>query len=100
VDAADPCSYFAPVLRKLLTLLAICAGLTAVAEPARAAVSAVEAVRMVEGARLTCVARADVRPAMPMIGVGRSEDKAKPCPKPTVVVIVPTVMLQADRARE
>lgn len=88
------------MLRKLLTLLAICAGLTAVAEPARAAVIAVESVHVLDQATPAFVPRstASLAPG----GTSRTQvtDKGKPCPKTTIVVIVPTIMLQADRARE
>jgi hypothetical protein len=88
------------MLRKLLTLLAICAGLTAVGSPAHAAVSAVESVQMAARAGVPCAQRtAAAQPAAVSLAQ-RVEEKGKPCPKPTVIVVVPTVMLQADRARE
>jgi hypothetical protein len=95
------CPYFPQyMLRKLLTLLAICAGLAAVAEPARAAVTTVESVRLVEQAGLACTAGSRARLSQ---AEQRSEgpvERVKNCPKPTIVLIVPAVMLQADRARE
>ena len=88
------------MLRKLLTLIAICAGLAAVAEPAHAAVTASASVQMVERSGVPCAQRAaSAQPATAALAQ-RMQDKGKPCPKPTVVVVVPTVMLQADRARE
>jgi len=88
------------MLRKLLTLLAICAGLTAVAEPARAAVIAVESVHVLDqGAPVFAPGQA-ASLAPRSLSPTHATDKGKPCPKPTVVVVVPTVMLQADRARE
>lgn len=88
------------MLRKLFALLAICAGLVAVAEPARAAVSIVETVRQAEAAGLACTPVAAGDPDRQRPRVERLLEKSKPCPKPTVILIVPTVMLQADRARE
>ena len=88
------------MLRKLLTLLAICAGLAAVGEPVRAAALAVEGVHMVQRSGEACTARSSVA-AAPAVFLAQSlGDKGKACPKPTIVVIVPAVMLQADRARE
>ena len=93
-------AYLGTMLRKLLTLLAICAGLTAVAEPARAAMIAVENVQVLD--RVAPAFRASgaaaFEPGAP--AVVWLADKVKPCPKPTIVLIVPAVMLQADRARE
>ena len=89
------------MLRRLLTLIALCAGLAAVAEPARAAVTLVESVRVLERASTACSSRADQRAALPSGPTfSVKDDKGKPCPKPTIVVIVPTVMLQVDRSRE
>ncbi len=88
------------MLRKLLTLIAICAGLAAVAEPAHAAVSAVESVQMATRAAVACAQRAAAAQPVPASLAERMQDKGKPCPKPTVIVVVPTVMLQVDRARE
>lgn len=89
------------MLRRLLTLIAICAGLTAVAEPARAAVTMVESVRMVERASAACAARVAVgRAPISLQSADLIRDKSKPCPRPTIIVIVPTVMLRIDRSRE
>lgn len=88
------------MLRKLLTLLALCAGLAAIAEPARAAVSPVAAARQVAAAGLTCSPAQVPEPATRDGVAVRERKTTKTCPKPTIVVIVPTVMLQADRARE
>ncbi|MEO6041518.1 MAG: hypothetical protein ABIP41_06425 [Croceibacterium sp.] len=89
------------MLRKLLTLIAICAGFAAVAEPARAAVTTVESVRLVERSIVPRAARIAARmPQLAAVPALNLQDKGKLCPKPTVVVIVPTVMLNVDRARE
>lgn len=88
------------MLRKLLTLLAICAGLAAVGEPARAAALAVEGVHIVQRSGETCTARSTALATAPVSLVQRLDDKGKPCPRPTIVLVVPTVMLQVDRARE
>jgi hypothetical protein len=88
------------MLRKLLTLIALCAGLAAVAEPAHAAVSAVASVQMVERAGVPCATRSAAQQTAPVSLAARVQEKGKPCPKPTVILVVPTVMLKADRARE
>ena len=88
------------MLRKLLTLLAICAGLTAVAEPARAAVIAVESVHVLDQRAPVFASRAAASLVPSAPSRTQVTDKGKPCPKTTIVVIVPTVMLKADRARE
>ncbi|OYW44099.1 MAG: hypothetical protein B7Z08_12015 [Sphingomonadales bacterium 32-68-7] len=94
----DPYSW--AMLRNFLALLAICAGLVAVAEPARAAVSVVETVRQVERTGLACTSA----PAGVQNGerprAERMLERSRPCPRPTVVLIVPTVMLRVDRAHE
>jgi hypothetical protein len=90
------------MLRKLLALLVLVTGLAAVATPAQARVFDVASVRTID-AGYACSAKADVRNAQ-LVGVARKDrDEAQPksCPKPPkVVLIVPAVMLHADRARE
>ena len=88
------------MLRKLLTLLAVCAGLAAVAEPARAAPLSVASVQVLERASAPCAARTAVPQVSDTSLSERAQEKGKGCPKPTVILVVPTVMLQADRARE
>jgi hypothetical protein len=88
------------MLRKLLTLIAICAGLTAVASPAHAAVSMVESVQLAAKAGTPCAQRTPAAQPVPVSLSERIQEKGKPCPKPTIILVVPTVMLQADRARE
>ena len=90
------------MLRKLLALLVLVTGLAAVSTPAQARVFDVESVRTID-AGYACTAQAGTRAAR-LAGVLRKDrDEAQPkqCPRPPkVVLIVPTVMLQADRARE
>jgi hypothetical protein len=88
------------MFRRLLALLAICVGLAATAEPARASVNAVESVRLVEQAGLVCGLSAPAQFTHGAPSGLRSEDKAKICPRPVLTIVVPTVMLQADRAHE
>jgi hypothetical protein len=94
------------MLRKLLTVLAILTGLAAVGAPAQAAqvsdVAGIRAsVRMVAAAELAakCTLPSSgpaLRPAAPPL-----KDGAKaPCPRPRPPVVLPPVMLGADRALE
>lgn len=88
------------MFRRLLTLLAICAGLAAAAEPARATAAAMENVRLVEQVGLACGASAPAEFAQGLnIGL-KQDDKDKICPRPVLTIVVPTVMLHGDRARE
>ena len=90
------------MLRKLLALLVLVTGLAAAGTPAQARVFDVESVRSIE-AGYACSAQAGARNAQLATVLRKDRDDAQPksCPRPpTVVLIVPTVMLQADRARE
>ena len=90
------------MLRKLIAILLLVTGLAAVGTPAQARVFDVESVRTID-AGYSCSAQPGSRNAR-LINVLRNDrDEAQPksCPRPPkIVVIVPTVMLQADRARE
>jgi len=69
-------------------------------EPARASVSAVESVRLVEQVGLACGLSTAAPFAQVPPGGLRSAGKANICPRPVVTISVPAVMLQADRAHE
>jgi hypothetical protein len=81
-------------------MLAICAGLAAAAEPARASISAVENVRLVEQVGLACGLSVPAQFAPGLPGILGGDDKVKICPRPVITIAVPTVMLQGDRAHE
>ena len=90
------------MLRKLIALLVLVTGLAAVGTPAQARVFDVASVRTID-AGYSCSAQAGVRSAQLTNVLRKDRDEAQPrsCPRPPkIVVIVPTVMLQADRARE
>ena len=88
------------MLRKLLALLVLVTGLAAIAQPAQARIFDVESVRTVD-VGYACTARVASRNAQLSVRVDRDEGQPKICPKPPrIVLIVPTVMLKADRARE
>lgn len=89
-----------PMLRKLLALLMLVTGLAAVGAPAQARVFDVESVRTVD-ASYTCATQAGVHSPLLVMRRDRNEAQPRSCPRPaTAIVVVPTVMLQVDRARE
>ena len=88
------------MLRKLLAILVLVTGLAAAGTPAHARIFAAESVR---AADVSYACTAPVGTHQEQLASSRQRDEAEPksCPKPPkIVVIVPTVMLQADRARE
>ena len=90
------------MLRKLIAILVLVTGLAAAGTPAQARVFDVESVRSID-AGYTCSAQATSRSAQLVNILSRDRDQTQPksCPRPPkIVVIVPAVMLQADRARE
>jgi len=88
------------MLRKLLALLVLVTGLAAAGTPAQARIFDVESVRSVD-ASYACTAQASTREERNAVSRDRDEAPAKSCPRPPkIVVVVPTVMLQVDRARE
>ncbi|HEY7806869.1 MAG TPA: hypothetical protein VIC34_06680 [Croceibacterium sp.] len=88
------------MLRQLLTALAILTGLAATGVPAQASASDVAAVRLVETAELA------VKCVIPSPGPAFApqpltpDGAKKPCPMPLPPVVLPPVMLKADRALE
>jgi hypothetical protein len=92
--------YLMPMLRKLLALLVLVTGLAAAGQPAQAVVLKVTSVQAAD-AGFTCTAQPSQRSNLGSIRRDREDVQPKPCPKPPrIVLVVPTVMLQADRARE
>ncbi|WP_126172532.1 hypothetical protein [Altericroceibacterium xinjiangense] len=88
------------MLRQLLTLLAIFTGLAAVCEPAQARTPGIEQVRLQADTQLivSCVIRAGSGShQLSRAGKAASAQPQKPRCMP---VIVPRVMLGADRAHE
>jgi len=93
---------FGAMLRKLLTLLVLVTGLAAAGQPAQARVADFNRVGLASlSAPSACSAQAGAH-AAPFAGT-LQRDGARPraCAKPPrIVLVVPTVMLQIDRARE
>lgn len=87
------------MIRQILALIALITGLAAVAEPAQARYADVQAVSQAvqrdAGCKQGVVASRSVTSTL----WGRV-DQARSCPRPQIVVIVPPVMLKADRAHE
>jgi hypothetical protein len=90
------------MLRKLIALLVLVTGLAALGQPAQARIVDLDRVGLASlDTGLACATQQSTRSAQ--LAVHRERDDAQPkiCPKPPkIVLIVPTVMLQADRARE
>lgn len=86
------------MLRKLLTLLAVISGLGLSAQPSLAAQASVVSVAAA-GEAEACQQVAP-RPLMLSTGSASLSQTGRPCQPVVVVVPVPTVQLQADRARE
>jgi hypothetical protein len=91
------------MLRKLLALLVLVTGLAAAGSPVQAQIFDVGSARAAESVSLACGTQVAQRAAryVDLLRVDRDEPLPKVCPRPPrIVLIVPTVMLQADRARE
>ena len=90
------------MMRQLLTLIAILTGLTALGAPAQARMSAIDDVQVqVAGdAAAACSSAQILARAAPAGPLGRGVGQASFCPRPSMVIVIPPVMLQADRARE
>ena len=90
------------MLRKLIALLVLVTGLAAAGTPAQARVFDVESVRTID-AGYACSPQGGARSAQLANVLRRLDREAQPksCPRPPkIVLIVPAVMLHADRARE
>jgi len=87
------------MIRHLLTLLALCAGFASIGTPAHA-VQVVAAADQVSASAVASAPIAVVR----LIGAAPAarwvQDRSRPAPRLPQVGHVPTVHLQADRARE
>jgi hypothetical protein len=89
------------MLRKLLAILVLVTGLAAAGTPAQALSLDVESVRVADAAGYTCAVQPGVNNSQLRVTRDRDEAAPKQCPRPPkIVLIVPTVMLHADRARE
>jgi len=89
------------MLRKLIALLVLVTGLAAIGQPAQALNVDVERVGLSLDAGYACVATQAPVSGQLTTRSERGEREPKMCPRPPrIVLIVPTVMLQADRARE
>lgn len=90
------------MLRKLIALLVLVTGLAALGQPAQARIVDLDRVGLASlDTGLACSTQQATRAARLAVQRERGEAQPKICPKPPkIVLIVPTVMLQADRARE
>jgi len=89
------------MLRKLLTLLAIVTGLAAAGAPAQAHVAEMASVGIVATTEFAakCSGQASGVAFVTVRSATRDGERA-PCPKPKPSVVMPPVMLGADRALE
>lgn len=86
------------MLRQLLTLLAVMSGFALAAEPARAApADVVSMAQAVDEADVTAVATLPQPFAQPIVAVAPAQ---RPLERSAPTVLVPTVELGIDRARE
>jgi hypothetical protein len=88
------------MLRQLLTLLAVFTGLTTAVAPAQALQSSVHAVQVTQEADACQVQGGVVAEARQDLFRFRNDVEQSMCMRPVLVIRTPTVMLQADRARE
>ena len=89
------------MLRKLIALLVLVTGLAAAGTPAQARIFDVETVRSAVDAGYACTVPVGVREDGLATRKDRGDSEQKVCPRPPrIVVVVPTVMLRTDRARE
>lgn len=89
------------MLRKLIALLVLVTGLAALGQPAQARIVDVDAARTAVGASYACAAQTGQAAVQFIARTQRYQAQSKACPKPPkIVLVVPTVMLKVDRARE
>ncbi|WP_161391460.1 hypothetical protein [Croceibacterium xixiisoli] len=84
----------------MIALLALFTGLAALAEPAQARAVNVESVRLAEGAAFACSTQAARKSAQMAPRPRRVAPRRGSCPSTRIVLRIPPVMLQADRAHE
>lgn len=87
------------MIRQILALIALITGFAAVAEPAQARYADVQAVTQTVQRDAACKQGVVASQSITSQLWGRV-DQSRICPRPRIVIIVPTVMLQADRAHE
>jgi hypothetical protein len=90
------------MLRKLIALLVLLTGLAAFGQPAQARIVDLDSARLTSLATgYACAEKPSTRTMQLGIRQDLADTPQKACPRPPrIVLIVPTVMLQADRARE
>lgn len=87
------------MLRQLLTLLAVISGFTLAAAPVSAAdAQSVSVAAAQAGQDCQTVVNLPLQLSAPALNQRAVEPR--PCPRPILIVVTPTVQLQADRARE
>ena len=87
------------MLRQLLTLLAVISGFTLAAEPVAAAQGAVISVAVADQ-QAECAPVVSAPLQLTQMRQANRTQQANPCPRRPVIVVVPPVQIQADRAHE
>jgi hypothetical protein len=90
------------MIRKLIALLVLVTGLAAAGQPAQARVADFNRIGLASlSAPSACSTQAGAHAASFRGALQRGDIRPRACPKPPrIVLVVPTVMLQIDRARE
>ncbi len=90
------------MLKRMLTLFAILTGLAAVAAPVQARVSMIEdiGVHAAGESAAQCQNQRSAVQSRPVTALPSRKSQASPCRPVVVTILIPTVMLKADRARE
>lgn len=93
---------FPPMIRKLIALLVLVTGLAATGQPAQARMADFDRVGLASlSAASVCNVQTGAHAAPLTRAPQRDDVQPKACPKPPrIVLIVPTVVLQVDRAHE
>jgi len=103
VDEMPGKAYLSRVmLRRILAVFALVTGLTAVGSPAEARMMAVMSQSVVEGAQnqsQTTSTACEIAPARTNLR-GRTVPQTNCRPRKPVVIVIPTIQLGPDRARE
>lgn len=87
------------MLRQLLTLLAVISGFTLAAEPVAAAQGAVMSVAAADQ-QAECPPVVSAPMQLAQARQASLAQRAIPCPRRPIIVVVPPVQIQADRAHE
>lgn len=91
-----------PMLKRILTLFAILTGLAAMAAPAQARMTALDGLELhAAGDNIVkCADKSIAQQIAPAERIGERRPQVLGCRPAVITIVIPTVQLQADRARE